>query len=105
MFQSNLQASATMQYYDLKYKSQKYINDKDIEDGFIGTLVALVSMINSCLAFAGSRTSLSAEMKLKKLNEVADLLSGAIKAVDGTQNKPFFKSTMLHLGEIEFYFF
>jgi len=105
MFQSNLQASATMQYYDLKYKSQKYINDKDIEDGFIGTLVALVSMINSCLAFAGSRTSLSAEIKLKELNEVADLLSGAIKSIDGAQNKPFFKCTMLHLGEIEFYFF
>ena len=105
MFQSNLQASATMEYYDLKYKPQKYINDKDVEDGFICTLVALVSMINSCLAFAGSHTSLSAEMKLKKLNEMADLLTGAIKAIDGVQNKPFFKCTMLHLGEIEFYFF
>lgn len=96
-FQSNTAAHAAMEIqYNLEYKPQKHTNQ--VEGGFIAALTAMISMINACLSYASVETNSTPKEKLDQVKKMADLISGAMKGIEGKQTKPQFDDTLKHLG-------
>ena len=67
----------------------------------MGATVLIVNMWNSCLAMASYEPDLSPDVRIKKVEEAAELFGGAFVTLDSVAGGPPIDSTISHLGELQ----